>query len=349
MDIKCPFCGGLMESDVEVAVGQQIECPRCGRVFAFARSQDVPTRIALPLEAAKRRSSYDEKSVSWFRHLIAPWRKRHWTALADAPWQLQVIAVVVVLMSLFSVCYRCGYGCDWIWTIEAIVAIGAFIPLLTYSSRIRLLVIVLSMIGTVNTLIDGRVWESINISVVFAGLLLSKSCNIWYRQHHIAQREYGVVDVVRSVCGNLQTKPLAVILTFATVALCIRSDVHSVELEREEVDTNVVSRGGRQNANARLLGLKSWYRQQLDHNGVQELSFESRLDKKCGNSYYLTLSDENCDFVKIQLENMQYLSWPKSMAKGYAEKLIKTRIEILNLEDAEASVKDVFYTNGVKD
>ena len=61
MDIKCPFCGGLMESEVEVAVGQQIECPYCGRVFACARSKDVPTRIPLPSEAARSRSYCNEK------------------------------------------------------------------------------------------------------------------------------------------------------------------------------------------------------------------------------------------------------------------------------------------------
>ena len=346
MDIKCPFCGGLMESEVEVAVGQQIECPYCGRVFAYARSKDVPTRIPLPSEAARSRSYCNEKCGSLFQRLIAPWQKCHWTALADAPWQLQIVAIMIVLMLLSVI----RYDSNFFWAVsEVVVATGVFVPLLIYSSRTRLLVIVLSTIGAVSSLIDGEVDEGVGILIVFICLLLSKPCMIWYRQHRVAQSDYGVADVVRKVRGNLREKPIAIILILVFLVLCMRLVIVTAKLVHKGMEDVVLSEERVREPSIRLSELKSWYRQQLNYHGVKELSFQSRLDKKYGNSYYLTLDDGSSGLEEIRLENMQYFSWPKSMVKGFAEKLIRTRIEILNLEDPDANVKDVFYMNGVKD
>ena len=48
MKMKCPLCGKVIETTVEVSVGQHVVCPWCERKFSYGISQEKPVRIEVP-------------------------------------------------------------------------------------------------------------------------------------------------------------------------------------------------------------------------------------------------------------------------------------------------------------
>lgn len=48
MKTNCPYCGKIVATDFEVAIGQHVVCPWCERKFSYGEPQEKPARIEVP-------------------------------------------------------------------------------------------------------------------------------------------------------------------------------------------------------------------------------------------------------------------------------------------------------------
>ena len=79
--------------------------------------------------------------------------------------------------------------------------------------------------------------------------------------------------------------------------------------------------------------VKEWYHAQLEYNDVSELYFG-----KCGETTQLVLHDAYGAQLNIVLNTYpegRYINYPRSLAKGFAERLIEARVLIDEYEKGD--------------
>lgn len=65
MNIKCPYCKGVSESETLPEVGETLQCPYCSRTFRFGQEISKPTRIEIPMGlSGSRRSAATGESIA---------------------------------------------------------------------------------------------------------------------------------------------------------------------------------------------------------------------------------------------------------------------------------------------
>ena len=91
MEIKCPWCGETLESETEVAEGQNVLCPACGKKFRYGSS---PKRQPLPVERKSQGQSGKVKvpRLEMAEDALLRWIRSHM--------MISIGLFLVVLMSL---------------------------------------------------------------------------------------------------------------------------------------------------------------------------------------------------------------------------------------------------------
>ena len=66
MNIKCPYCKGVSESETMPEVGEALQCPYCSRAFLFGQEISKPTRVEVPmgLSGCRRSAAVAESNTS---------------------------------------------------------------------------------------------------------------------------------------------------------------------------------------------------------------------------------------------------------------------------------------------
>ncbi len=86
MQIKCPICGEICESDVMPDIGQHVLCPFCSKKFSYSGTKNVSKRIAT-------------KTDGGVKSHVAKKDRRVWTVLL--PLVVSFLGFVIII----GVCY----------------------------------------------------------------------------------------------------------------------------------------------------------------------------------------------------------------------------------------------------